>query len=76
MYITKISCDIENPGVFYEAVRWVARLCQEFTCYGEEKVLICKDERQSATLLTKNLRGCGVDVDELYIKNIITPTMR
>lgn len=68
MYITKIYCD--NTDLLCEVTKLLPRLVSSFTCYAEERVVICNDEEQSLPLLTKNLRDCGVDMDDAYLSII------
>lgn len=71
MYITKIYCNY--AGDLCEVVKLLPKLVSSFTCYAEERVVICNDERQSLPFLTKNLRDCGVDMDEVYLSIVYNP---
>lgn len=74
MYITKIYCDY--AGTLTEVVRLLSKFVSSFTCYTEERVVICTDERENYIFLTKNLRDCGVDMDEVYITSVYSPVNR
>jgi len=71
MYITKIYCN--HKAVLCNVIWLLPELVSSFTCYTEERVVICNDERQSLPLLTKNLRDCGVDMDEVYLSIVYNP---
>ena len=76
MYITKISVDKSNPGLFENVLRELVDICEQFTCYSKEMVVICQDEINGVARLYKYFSDLMYNTDDLAMNAIVSPSQR
>lgn len=69
MFITRIRVHEPNENGLFDAVlHEITDLCDSFTCYPSEKMIICQSNRNAGSDYTDALRARGLNVEHIIQK--------